>query len=129
MGLFDIFKNLGGNEEKTPPPKSPLELLKIELEESLDQFNRFFRETEIGFGKAEYFKTEAWDSFKEGTSEAQKQAIDKAYKLIEKMNEELSLLEIEKNGYIKGNISRESKDDGKKTLEEAIIHLKKYQEK
>jgi len=121
MGLFDIFKKLGGETEKSPPPKTPLELLEIELCDSLDQFNRFLKDTEIGFGKAEFFKTEVWDNFKkEELSEPQKQACDKAYQLIQKMNEELSLLEVEKNGYIKGSISRESKDKGQAILENAL---------
>jgi ornithine carbamoyltransferase len=120
MGLFDIFKKLGGETEKAPPPKTPLELLEIELRENLGQFNRFHKDTEIGFGKAEFFKTEVWDNFKEEVPEAQKQAFEKAYQLIQKMNEELSLLEVEKNGYIKGNISRNSKDEGQTNLENAL---------
>jgi len=121
MGLFDIFKKLGGETEKAPPPKSPLELLQDELKASLAQFNRFQKNTEIGFGKAEFFITEACDNLKkEELSEPQKQAFEKAYGLIQKMNEELSLLEVEKNGYIKGNISRESKDEGQAILENAV---------
>jgi hypothetical protein len=126
MGLFDIFKKLGGETEKIPPPKTPLELLEIELRENLDQFNRFHKDAEIGFGKADFFKTKVWDSFnKEEISETQKQTVEKAYELIQKMNEELSLLEVEKNGYIKGNISRESKDKGQMILENALKDLGK----
>ncbi len=121
MGLFDIFKKFGGETEKPPPPqKTSLELLEIELQGNMDQFNRFHKEVEIGLGKAEYFKTEVWDHFKEELAEPQKQAFENAYELIQKMNEELSLLEVEKNGYIKGNISRESKDDGKAILKKAL---------
>ncbi len=121
MGLFDIFKKLGGETEKTPPPKTPLELLEEELKESLGQFNRFSKDVEIGFGKAEFFKTEAWDNLnKENISETQKQTLEKTYLFIEKMNEELSVLEVEKNGYIKGNISRDSKDEGQAILENAL---------
>ena len=126
MGLFDIFKKLGGEAEKTPPPKTPLELLEEELKKTLDQFNRFSKDVEIGFGKAEFFETKIWDDFnKEEISETQRQTIEKAYKLIERMNEELSLLEVEKNGYIKGNISRDSKDEGQAILENALNHFQK----
>jgi hypothetical protein len=121
MGLFDIFKKLGGEAEPPPPPKTPLEILEIELRGNRDQFNRFHKNTEIGFGKAEFFKTEAWDNLnKEELSETQKQAFEKTYQLIQKMNEELSLLEVEKNGFIKGNISRDSKDEGQTILENSI---------
>jgi hypothetical protein len=124
MGLFDIFKKLGGETEKAPPPKTPLELLEIELRENLDQSKRFHKDAEIGFGKADFFKIEVWDNLnKEELSENQKETFEKAYKLIEKMNEELNLLEVEKNGYIKGNISRESKDNGQAILENALNHF------
>ncbi len=126
MGLFDIFKKLGGETEETPPPKTPIELLEIELQENLDQFNRFHKNTEIGFGKAEFFKTEIWDNLnKEEISENQKQTFEKTHELIQKMNEELSLLEVEKNGYIKGNISRDSKDAGQTILENALQQFQK----
>jgi hypothetical protein len=127
MGLFDIFKKLGGGGEKTPPPKPPSELLEIELQKNLDQFCQFFKETEIGFGKAEFFKTEAWDNLKEESSEVQKKVTLNAYNFIKKMNEELSLLEVKKNGYIRGNISRESKDEGKKILGNTIAQLNQNQ--
>jgi hypothetical protein len=126
MGLFDIFKKLGGETEKAPPPKTPLELLEIELRDNLNQFKLFHKDTEIGFGKADFFKIEVWDNLiKDELSETQKQIFDKAYQLIQKMNEELSLLEVEKNGYIKGNISRESKDEGQIILENALKDLGK----
>jgi hypothetical protein len=126
MGLFDIFKKLGGETEKAPPLKTPFELLEIELRENLDQFKRFHKDTEIGFGKADFFKTKVWDSLnKEEVTETQKQVFEKAYALIQKMNEELSLLEVEKNGYIKGNISRESKDGGQAILENAVNSFEK----
>ena len=102
MGLFDIFKKLGGETKELPIQKSPLELLEEELRENQNQFSRFIKETEIGFGKAVFFNTKAWDNLEETLSEAQKQAISNAYNFIQKMNEELSLLEVEKNGYING---------------------------
>jgi hypothetical protein len=127
MGLFDIFKKLGGETEKAPPPKTPLELLEIELRDNLNQFKLFHKDAEIGFGKADFFKTKVWDNLnKEELSETQKQIFDKTYQLIQKMNEELSLLEVEKNGYIKGNISRESKDEGQTILENALKDLGKF---
>ncbi len=126
MGLFDIFKKLSGETEKAPPPKTPLELLEEELKENLDQFNRFSKDVEIGFGKAEFFETKAWDDFnKEEISDTQKQALEKAYELIQKMNEELSALEVEKNGYIKGNISRDSKDEGQTIIENTLNNFQK----
>jgi hypothetical protein len=126
MGLFDIFKKLGGEKEKAPPQKTPLELVEAELQENQNQFSQFLKETEIGFGKAEYFNTDVWENLKkEDLAEAQKQALENAYELIQKMNEELSLLEVEKNGYIKGNISRESKDTGKEILKNALNKSKK----
>ena len=124
MKIFDIFKKMGRKPIKLPSPKTPLELLENELKVNFDQFKRFQKDTEIGFKKAGFFKTEMWNNFDiEGLSETQTQGLRKAYELIQRMNEELSILEVEKSGYVKGNISSESKDKGQNIFEKTLNHF------
>ena len=124
MRLLNIFKSFYLDASKNTRPQTSLELLKVELQDNLDQFNRFQKEAEIGFGKADFFKTKLWDGFNEGEiSETHRKTLKKAYELIKRMNEELNIIEIKKNGFISGNISRKSKDEGKSTLENALSYF------